>query len=52
MSSDAKTATAERRPTARVRPGTDADSDAVIALIAGCYREYAGCMLDVDTEEP
>jgi putative acetyltransferase len=35
-----------------VRPGTDADSAGVIALIAGVFREYPGCVLDVDREEP
>lgn len=52
MSIDSQTATAASGPSAQVRPGRDADSDAVIALIDGCYREYAGCVLDVDNEEP
>ena len=37
---------------ARIRPARDADSAAVIALIARVYGEYPGCILDVDREEP
>lgn len=36
----------------RLRPGTDADSAGVIALIGRVYAEYEGCILDVDREEP
>ncbi len=38
--------------TALLRPGTDADADAFIALIGGCWSEYPGCVLDVDGELP
>jgi N-acetylglutamate synthase-like GNAT family acetyltransferase len=37
---------------AEIRPAHDADSPAVIELIAGCYGEYPGCVLDVETEVP
>jgi len=30
----------------------DADSAGLIALIAGCWAEYPGCVLDIDGEEP
>jgi putative acetyltransferase len=33
-----------------VRPATDADSAAVIALIESCFSEYDGCVLDTETE--
>jgi len=33
-----------------IRPATDAP--AVIEIIDGCYREYEGCVLLVDEEEP
>lgn len=35
-----------------VRPANDDDSDRVIALIHDVYREYQGCVLLVDEEEP
>lgn len=35
-----------------VRDARDADSAAVIALIAEVFSEYPGCILDVDREEP
>jgi len=34
-----------------VRAVRDSDSAALIALIAGCFAEYTGCVLDVATEE-
>ena len=34
------------------RPVRDADSEALIALIGGCWAEYPGCVMDVDGEEP
>ena len=37
---------------ATIRPVTDADADSVIAVIDSCYREYDGCVLLVDEEEP
>ena len=37
---------------AEIRPASDGDSPAVIDLIAGCYGEYPGCVLDVETEVP
>jgi putative acetyltransferase len=33
-----------------IRPARDGDSPAVIDLIAGCYGEYPGCVLDVEDE--
>ena len=38
--------------TARLRDARDDDADGLIALIAGCYAEYPGCVLDVDGEAP
>lgn len=35
-----------------IRPATDADADSVIGIIDACYREYEGCVLLVDEEEP
>ncbi|MDA0997524.1 MAG: GNAT family N-acetyltransferase [Proteobacteria bacterium] len=35
-----------------VRPAEDEDANAVIQLIDDVYREYAGCVLLVDEEEP
>ena len=37
---------------AELRRARDSDSDGVIALIAGVFAEYEGCVLDVDREEP
>ncbi len=34
------------------RDAVDADSDALIALIAGVFEEYPGCVMDVDGEMP
>lgn len=34
------------------RPAVDADSVALIELIAACWAEYPGCVMDVDGEEP
>jgi putative acetyltransferase len=34
------------------RPALDTDRDGLIALIAGAYAEYPGCVLDVEREEP
>ncbi|MDD9876108.1 MAG: GNAT family N-acetyltransferase [Magnetovibrio sp.] len=39
-------------PTIRPATDADADADAVIDIIDGCYREYDGCVLLVDEEEP
>lgn len=36
----------------RLRPARESDADRVIALIRRVYTEYAGCVLDVDHEEP
>lgn len=36
----------------RVRAARDADSAGVIAVVAACFAEYPGCVLDVDLEEP
>jgi GNAT superfamily N-acetyltransferase len=35
-----------------LRPALDADSPGIIELIARCYAEYPGNVLDVDREEP
>ena len=35
-----------------IRPATDADAENVISIIDSCYREYEGCVLLVDEEEP
>jgi len=37
---------------AELRDARDTDSAGVIALIAGVFAEYPGCVLDVDLEEP
>lgn len=36
----------------QIREARDEDADRVIALIASCYQEYPGCVLDVEVEEP
>jgi GNAT superfamily N-acetyltransferase len=35
-----------------IRPGRDADADALISLIGACWGEYPGVLLDVDGEMP
>ncbi|WP_135468705.1 GNAT family N-acetyltransferase [Crenalkalicoccus roseus] len=35
-----------------LRPGRDADAGGYIALIAACWAEYPGCVLDVEGEAP
>lgn len=35
-----------------IRPGQDADSPGIIALIRRCWADYPGCILDVEREEP
>jgi GNAT superfamily N-acetyltransferase len=37
---------------ATIRPGRDADADGLIALIAACWSEYPGVVMDVDGEMP
>lgn len=37
---------------ASARDVADADSEALIDLIGGCWAAYPGCVLDVDGEEP
>ena len=32
----------------RIRPATDGDSAAIIALIEGVFSEYEGCVMDLD----
>jgi putative acetyltransferase len=39
-------------PLPAIRAARDDDSAGLIALIAGVYAEYPGCVLDVDGEEP
>jgi putative acetyltransferase len=36
----------------RVRDARDEDGDGVIALIALCWSDYPGCVLDVEGEQP
>jgi GNAT superfamily N-acetyltransferase len=40
------------RPTIQIRAGRDDDSWDLIGLIAACWAEYPGCVLDVHGEEP
>jgi GNAT superfamily N-acetyltransferase len=35
-----------------IRAVADSDADSIIALIAGCWAEYPGCVMDVDNENP
>ena len=35
-----------------IRPGRDADSPGVIALIRRCWADYPGCILDVEQDQP
>jgi putative acetyltransferase len=35
-----------------LRVARDSDAAGIIALIGGAYAEYAGCVLDVESEEP
>lgn len=37
---------------AGLRAARDADGPALVGLIAGCWAEYPGCVMDVDGEEP
>ena len=39
-------------PPPPLRPGRDADADGFIALIARCWADYPGCVMDVDGEMP
>ena len=36
----------------KIRDARDEDADQLIALIAACYAEYEGCVLDVEAEVP
>lgn len=36
----------------RLRPGRDSDAAGFIELIAGCWAEYPGCVMDLDGEVP
>jgi GNAT superfamily N-acetyltransferase len=38
--------------TVRLRPGRDADAAGFIELIAACWVEYPGCVMDLDGEVP
>ena len=40
------------RPAPPIRPGRDEDADGFIALIARCWADYPGCVMDVDGEMP
>ncbi len=35
-----------------LRPGRDADASGFIALVASCWSEYPGCLMDLDGEVP
>lgn len=35
-----------------LRAGRDQDADGLIALVAGCWAEYPGCVMDLDGEVP
>ena len=35
-----------------VRPATDADADAFIAIVSRCWNEYPGCVTDIHGEAP
>ena len=35
-----------------IRPGRNADSPGIIALVRRCWADYPGCILDVEREEP
>ena len=39
------------KPALTIRPATDADSDAVIEIVAEAYDQYEGCILLVEEEE-
>lgn len=39
-------------PRTTIRPGSDTDADAIIALIGACWAQYPGVMMDVDGEMP
>ncbi len=41
-----------RSPAAEVRLVRDTDSPGIISLIARCFADYPGCVLDVEGEEP
>ncbi len=41
-----------QRIAVRLRPGRDADADAIIRLIGDCWAEYPGCVMDLDGEVP
>ena len=35
-----------------IRPARDADAPGLVALIAACWAEYPGCVMDLDGENP
>jgi len=35
-----------------IRPATDADSAAVVAVVSACWDEYPGCVTDIEGEAP
>jgi putative acetyltransferase len=39
-------------PVTTIRPARDDDADGLIAVVAACFAEYPGCVLDVDREMP
>jgi GNAT superfamily N-acetyltransferase len=51
-SAEANTPSPARGEGVRLRPGRDSDANALIALIAACWGEYPGIVLDVDGELP
>jgi len=39
-------------PPVHLRPAGDADADELVGLVAACWSEYPGCILDVESESP
>jgi GNAT superfamily N-acetyltransferase len=35
-----------------IRPARDGDADEIIEIVSGCWREYPGCVVDIDGEAP
>lgn len=44
--------TKDSLPPATIRPGPDSDADGFIALLAACWAQSPGCLMDVDGEMP
>ena len=35
-----------------IRPANDGDAAGIVALVAGCWSEYPGCVIDIEGENP